>query len=300
MNVMKTDLKKYQDENFAPIDYIVEGNDYYVLKNKDLSKENKNSYRIMNVRIEPTSINQLEPYKYVFTGSSTYVTYNYNDMIKIIEDKFVLSVNDYNEKFPNVIKEIEDEQLSDLQKTENYILSLEEKYNSGDYNDKYLKKEIDNALDSYVNYYFSIDENNNFTEEEKYEAISKIINWQNKYNTTNYLSLILQKNIDTNLDFNSEKSFWQYLKENNKISNYHLKPIDYKINPSDKGISKIFKKIVWQFDNLRPTMSGVNFEGNRIIGTDAHKLLHITGKKDGKFEDGIYCLSDYCKKKYPS
>ena len=93
------------------------------------------------------------------------------------------------------------------------------------------------------------------------------------------------------------KSIYGILLEKNLIKRSNIKALDYVINPKNKDLEKIFKNIVSD-DDLRPTMTGLNFEGNFVTGTDAHKLLHLEGKRVGDFKDGIYKLISRVEKSY--
>lgn len=57
------------------------------------------------------------------------------------------------------------------------------------------------------------------------------------------------------------------------------KKVDFKLHPTDKGLSDIFKKIVSD-DDLRPKLTGIYFDEKGIVGTDAQKLIFISGKHD--------------------
>jgi hypothetical protein len=93
------------------------------------------------------------------------------------------------------------------------------------------------------------------------------------------------------------KSIYGILLEKNLIKRSNIKALDYVINPKNKDLEKIFKNIVSD-DDLRPTMTGLSFEGNFVTGTDAHKLLHLEGKRVGDFKDGIYKLISKVEKDY--
>jgi hypothetical protein len=93
------------------------------------------------------------------------------------------------------------------------------------------------------------------------------------------------------------KSIYGILLEKNLIKRSNIKALDYVINPKNKDLEKIFKNIVSD-DDLRPTMTGLSFEGNFVTGTDAHKLLHLEGKRVGDFKDGIYKLISRVEKSY--
>jgi DNA repair protein RadC len=70
---------------------------------------------------------------------------------------------------------------------------------------------------------------------------------------------------------------------------YNVPSVSYAINPLNEGLDEIFQDIVGK-DEFREAMSGVDFVGNTATGTDAHKLLHLVGKREGKFKDGNYYL----------
>jgi hypothetical protein len=87
--------------------------------------------------------------------------------------------------------------------------------------------------------------------------------------------------------FEIDEPFFKVLEENGLIKSYYEKAINYSINPEDYRLNKIMEDIVGQ-DDLRPMMQSINYKGNSAIGTDAHKLLHVTGYREGNFEDGNY------------
>jgi len=93
------------------------------------------------------------------------------------------------------------------------------------------------------------------------------------------------------------KSIWSILLKNNLVKKSNAKALDYKINPKDKDLEKIFKNIVGT-DDLRPLMTGLSFEGNFVTGTDAHKLFHLEGERVGDFKDGTYKLISKVEKNY--
>lgn len=64
------------------------------------------------------------------------------------------------------------------------------------------------------------------------------------------------------------------------------KKVDFKLHPTDKGLSDIFKKIVSD-DDLRPKLTGIYFDEKGIVGTDAQKLVFISGKHDVRGIFGI-------------
>jgi hypothetical protein len=70
---------------------------------------------------------------------------------------------------------------------------------------------------------------------------------------------------------------------------YNVPIVPYAINPLNEGLDEIFQDIVDK-DEVRERMNGVNFVENTATGTDAQKLLHLVGKREGKFKDGNYYL----------
>jgi len=70
---------------------------------------------------------------------------------------------------------------------------------------------------------------------------------------------------------------------------YNVPSVTYAINPLNEGLDEIFQDVVGK-DELREAMNGVDFVGNTATGTDAFKLLHLVGKREGKFKDGNYYL----------
>jgi len=78
---------------------------------------------------------------------------------------------------------------------------------------------------------------------------------------------------------------------------YNVPSVTYAINPLNEGLDEIFQDIVGK-DELREAMSGVDFVGNTATGTDAFKLLHLVGKREGKFKDGNYYLFSTMENKW--
>jgi DNA polymerase III sliding clamp (beta) subunit (PCNA family) len=73
---------------------------------------------------------------------------------------------------------------------------------------------------------------------------------------------------------------WRNLKD--------TKPVKFEPSPTDKGFQKIFKPFIGD-DELRPVMSGVYFDEDGIVGTDAHKLLVIPYDGDKR---GIFAITN--------
>ena len=93
------------------------------------------------------------------------------------------------------------------------------------------------------------------------------------------------------------RPIWSILSELNLLKYPSTKALDYRINPKDKNLEKIFKNIVSK-DYLRTVLTGINYEGDFATGTDAHKLIHLEGKRIGQFEDGTYKLISKVEKEY--
>jgi len=70
---------------------------------------------------------------------------------------------------------------------------------------------------------------------------------------------------------------------------YNVPSVPYAINPLNEGLDEIFQDIIGK-DEVRERINGVNFVENTATGTDAQKLLHLVGKREGKFKDGNYYL----------
>ncbi len=106
-----------------------------------------------------------------------------------------------------------------------------------------------------------------------------------------------------NQGFEIDEPFFNLLENNGFIKSYYEKAIMFSINPEDYRLAKIMEDIVSK-DDLRPLMTAINFKGTSAVGTDAHKLIHVTGFREGNFEDGTYYpiqkiekdFKDYIKK----
>lgn len=67
-----------------------------------------------------------------------------------------------------------------------------------------------------------------------------------------------------------------------KLFEHNLpKKVDFKLSPNDKGLDSIFKEIVSD-DDLREKLTGINFDESGVVGTDAHKMVFISGNTDKK------------------
>ena len=89
------------------------------------------------------------------------------------------------------------------------------------------------------------------------------------------------KEISSNTKNKKEKSL--------NLKAYNVPSVTYAINPLNEGLDEIFQDVVGK-DESREAISGVDFVGNTATGTDAHKLLHLVGKREGNFKDGNYYL----------
>jgi hypothetical protein len=101
---------------------------------------------------------------------------------------------------------------------------------------------------------------------------------------------------------NIDEPIFDLMKKDGLIMSYYEKPLQYGINPMDKGLNKIMENIVADksLRDLRPLMGGIHINENSAIGTDAHKLVHINGKRYGSFKDGTYKTIEQLKDDYNS
>ena len=101
---------------------------------------------------------------------------------------------------------------------------------------------------------------------------------------------------------NIDEPIFDLFKKDGLILSYYEKPLNYGINPYDTGLNKIMEHIVGDksLRDLRPLLGGIHINGDSAIGTDAHKLLHIKGKRYGTFEDGTYKTLAQLKDDYNS
>lgn len=115
-------------------------------------------------------------------------------------------------------------------------------------------------------------------------------------NSSYYISSILLEIPQVELN----KSIWSILIKGDLIKKSTAKRVDYNISPFSTGLEKIFKKIVGD-DDLRPSMTGINYENGTATGTDAHKLLHIVADNNSKVNyetNGNYYLFSDIEKTY--
>jgi hypothetical protein len=133
--------------------------------------------------------------------------------------------------------------------------------------------------------------------EENTYIISNVLPIEIKsFNGSWYISSILLEIPQIELN----KSIWSILIKNNLIKKSNVKRVDYYISPFSLGLDKIFKKIVSD-DDLRPSLTGINFENGTATGTDAIKLLHIVAQNNSErnYEtDGNYYLVSDLEKVY--
>jgi hypothetical protein len=76
-----------------------------------------------------------------------------------------------------------------------------------------------------------------------------------------------------------------------------LKP-PYPISPINEDLQKVFQSWLGNDFDIRPVMSGINFDEYGATGTDAHKLLHLVGKKEGQWSEGTYYTNKTLQKWY--
>lgn len=91
--------------------------------------------------------------------------------------------------------------------------------------------------------------------------------------------------------------FPQVSQKKSKVKPLYFSSIPYPINPDNIMLQTIFEPVLLK-DDLRPILTGIYFNDNQATGTNAHILLHITGKKEGKFKNGIYKTEKDIKKDY--
>ena len=85
---------------------------------------------------------------------------------------------------------------------------------------------------------------------------------------------------------------WEQLPQSWKVVK-RIPKIAFDNTPYDKNLIKIVGNFAGT-DNLRPVLSGMNFDTNGITPTDAHRLIHLP-YPNKKF-NGIYCTFPVCKK----
>lgn len=102
----------------------------------------------------------------------------------------------------------------------------------------------------------------------------------------------VQKSKDANV-FSSKVFEWDKVPSNYKNIK-KVKKITYINNPLDKGLDEIIRPFLGD-DDLRPSMTGVNFDDNGITATNAHIL--ITLPYPNKKYDGIYDINKVKKEK---
>jgi hypothetical protein len=85
-----------------------------------------------------------------------------------------------------------------------------------------------------------------------------------------------------------KKPVWDFIPKS-LIKPFRQSKVNFKMNPNDSKLTDIMSHAVGR-DDLRPVMGGINIDDSGATATDAHVLLHVAGKKDGKFEDGTYTL----------
>ena len=94
------------------------------------------------------------------------------------------------------------------------------------------------------------------------------------------------------------KSIWSILINKNLIKKSNTKRVDYEISPYNKKLEKIFKNIVLD-DDLKISLTGINYEDGTATGTNANNLLHIVTKnKNEPSYNGNYYLYSDIEQKY--
>ena len=133
--------------------------------------------------------------------------------------------------------------------------------------------------------------------EENTYIISNVLPIEIKsFNSSWYISSLLLEIPQVELN----KSLWSILIKGDLIKKSTAKRIDYTISPLSTGLDKIFKKIVSD-DDLKPNLTGINYENGTATGTDAHKLLHIVADNNSQINyetNGNYYLVSDIEKVY--
>lgn len=133
--------------------------------------------------------------------------------------------------------------------------------------------------------------------EENTYIISNVLPIEIKsFNSSWYISSLLLEIPQVELN----KSLWSILIKGDLIKKSTAKRIDYTISPLSTGLDKIFKKIVSD-DDLKPSLTGINYENGTATGTDAHKLLHIVADNNSQVNyetNGNYYLVSDIEKVY--
>lgn len=153
---------------------------------------------------------------------------------------------------------------------------------------KLIKNQLERLLDEIIN---NIDKLNS---EENTYIISNILPITNKiFNGFSIGTLLLEKP-----RIKVSKSIWSILINDDLIKKSISKPIEYTVSPFNTGLEKIFKDVVSK-DDLRPNLTGINYENGTATGTDAHKLLHVVSENKNSFkDDGTYHLISDIEKEY--
>jgi hypothetical protein len=133
--------------------------------------------------------------------------------------------------------------------------------------------------------------------EENTYIISNVLPIEIKsFNSSWYISSLLLEIPQVELN----KSLWSILIKGDLIKKSTAKRVDYMISPFSTGLDKIFKKIVSD-DDLKPNLTGINYENGTATGTDAHKLLHIVADNNSQINyetNGNYYLVSDIEKVY--
>jgi hypothetical protein len=192
-------------------------------------------------------------------------------------------------------------------------------------NEQSIYEKYSSELKEALNLFLKEKNDNNVDSEKKKDNISKLADIINKcqYAIVEDLkgdtakNLFLQViNANNKLPKRDKSEIWASYKEQTNITDslfdamkkeglilsYYEKPIQYGINPTDKGLNKIMERIVGDktLAMIRPMLGAIHIVGDSAIGTDAHKLLHIKGQRYGDFEDGTYKTLEQLKEEYNS
>jgi len=89
---------------------------------------------------------------------------------------------------------------------------------------------------------------------------------------------------------NLTKNLWTLIPD--EFKKYKLpKRVNYTPDPSDKGLHNIMSDFIGS-DYFRPVMTGVHFDKQGIVATDANKLIFLAHPADR--EENTYCITKGC------
>jgi|688.fasta_scaffold00340_23 hypothetical protein len=287
---IEKEQNKIEKEKEYPIDEKLKRGNYYMIYFSTRGDKSKSkSYlkmRFDNLIISESSyLLSKNPIYYLFSTDATTHKVPFNELNQDFINQNIMTIDDFEEKFG----------ASNSQSNiENYIDGIEKERKNYDNNkDKFTRNRLSKNIQDLLSFVFQEPEYSDFefTDSQKANVLiycTKL--YKNYFPAESLIGYIISSAKDFEYEYNSKISYWDILKENNLIKPYFVNSVKYKINPENRELKKIFEDITSK-DSLRPIMMGVNFVGNQAIGTDAHKLVHVIGTKEGDFEDGVYPLS---------